>query len=154
MNTSKTFLAIALFIPALSWAGEKIPSACTSNCTSLVQRLEKLDCGTTIAEAAKFLSDGRTLVETVPRRAYHMQNEIANLRRGLQSREQTLLDCSNKHRDKKDLLGAMSAFSKADLAVKHLSESPEIPRHVQEMLVRDYDQSVKTVSEVSSKWQK
>lgn len=152
MNTFKMFFATALLIPLLSGAEEKNTPTCNSNCAALMQRLEKLDCSTAIPEAAQFLSDGRNLVVNISRGSSQMRNEIAALTKGLKSRERTMLDCATKHRDKKDFRDAMSAFLRANLAVEHLSETPGIPRQTQEMLIRDYEQAMETVSTMSSKW--
>jgi hypothetical protein len=151
MNTFNLLFSIALLMPVLSWAEEKSASACVSKCAALSQRIEKLDCGIAISEAEKFLSDGHNLVLAIPRGAPRIHNEIAILRKGLQSRERTMLDCLTKHRDQRKFSDAMLAFMKADFAVEKLSETTETPRHVQEMLVRDYEQAIKTVSNARSK---
>lgn len=151
MNTLKTLFSIALLMPILLSAEEKNNPACSSKCTALMHRLEKLDCSTVIREAADFLSDGYKLVAVIPRGASHSRNEMATLRKGLQSRAQTMLDCLTKHRDKKEFSDAMSAFTKADFAAEKLSETSEMPQHVQEMLVRDYEQATETVSNLRSR---
>lgn len=151
MNTLKTLFTIALLMPLFSWAEEKNAPACSSKCEALAQRLEKLDCRIVMREAADFLSDGYKLVTAIPRSASHSRNEIAALREGLQSRAQTMLDCLTKHRERKEFSDAMNAFRKADFAVEKLSETPAMPRHVQEMLVRDYEQATATVSNLRSR---
>jgi hypothetical protein len=151
MNTFNFLFSIALLMPVLSWAEEKSASDCGSKCVGLAQRLEKLDCRIAISEAEKFLSDGHSLVLAIPGGAPRIRNEIATLRTGLKSREQTMLDCLNKHRDQRKFSDAMSAFMKADFAVEKLSETTETPRRIQETLIRDYEQAINTVSDVRSK---
>lgn len=151
MDTFNFLFSIVLLMPVLSWAEEKSTPTCDSKCTVLAQRLEKLDCDITISEAEKFLSDGHNIVLAISRGAPRTRNEIATLRKGLQSREQTMLDCLNKHRGQRRFSDAMSAFMKADFAVAKLSETTETPRPVQEMLIRDYEQAIKIVSNVRTK---
>lgn len=151
MNTFSFLFSLALLMPVSSWAEERGVSSCGSKCAALSQRLEKLDCGIAISEAEKFLSDGHNLVLAIPRVAPRTHNEIAILRQGLQSREQTMLDCLTKHRGQTKFSDAMSAFMKANFAVAKLSETTETPRQVQEMLIRDYEQALKTVSNARAK---
>jgi hypothetical protein len=146
MNSFKLALVAALLIPPLSWAREQDAPAFGSNCGPLSQRLEKLDCTNAIPEGRKFLLEGHKLVLAIPRNAPSVQNEIATLRKGLQSHGQTMTDCLNKHRANKEYSSAILPFMKADFAVEKLSETPGMPRHAQEMLIHQYEEAMETVS--------
>lgn len=151
MKTFNILFSIALFMSISSFSEGKNSSTCNTKSIELEQQLKKLDCQNTISEAAKFLSNGYSLVLGIASDKKRNLNEISSLKNGLQSRQKTMLNCFTKHRNQNEFSDAMIAIMKADSALEKLSETTDLPRQVKGILLREFKEAVETVSNLKTK---